>query len=123
MKNFETKPSKRGSDIDFTLDGETYTFSPPKQATLMLGMIEGAGEKGAMATFLPVGSMFSWLAVGLNKEHEGTRKKPGHDNYVEGCQACRIHERLIDTDDELDIDQVTEIINWLIGETAGRPTT
>jgi hypothetical protein len=123
MKNFETKPSKRGADIDFDLDGETFTFSPPKQAALMLGMVEGASEKGALATFLPIGSMFSWLATGLNKEHEGSRKKPGHDSYVEGCQACRIHERLTDPDDDLDLDQVTEVINWLLGEASGRPTT
>lgn len=123
MRNFETQPTKRGQDIKFQLDGEEFVFTPPKQSALLLAMVEGAGDKGTLANFVPIGSMFSWLAAGLDKTHEGSRKKPGHDNYVEGCQACRIHERLVDLDDDLDIEQVTEVINWLLAEVTGRPTT
>lgn len=123
MRNFESKPTKRGEEIHFEIHGEHFVFQPPKQAALMLAMVEGASDKGPMASFMPIGSMFAWLSYGLSKEHEGTRKKSGHEEYVEGCQSCRLHDRLLDPEDDLDIDQVTEIINWLLGEVSGRPTT
>jgi hypothetical protein len=125
MKAFSTKPIDAGKDVDFELDGDTYTFTPPKTSTSIVAMMQVKGDS-MEANLQRVQAMFTWLGQGLNREHEpkkGRKPQPGHDEYVDGCQACLIQSRLEDPDDDLDVDTVMETITWLMGEVSGRPTT
>lgn len=96
------KTAKRRKDpIPFDLDGEEYTFTPPKNAMMVLPMIEeNSGDAEALR------GMFDWLGAGLSQE-----------------EADRILERLKDPQDDLDFDTVAEVIEGLMEEIGGRPTT
>lgn len=122
IKAFTSRPASIAKTIDFELDGETYEFVPPKQSMQLVAMMQVKG-KGMEADLERVGAMFSWLSVGLNREHDGRKGKPGHEDYVDECQACKIQARLEDPDDNLEVETVMDMITWLMGEAAGRPTT
>lgn len=125
MKSFSTKPIEVGKPIEFDLDGDVMVFTPPKTATSIVGMMQVKGDD-TNANLQRVAAMFTWLGQGLNREHEprkGRKTQPGHEDYVEGCQACLVQSRLEDPDDDLDVEQVMEHISWLMGEVSGRPTT
>lgn len=115
MKSFVSDPTKLGSVIEFELDGETYKFTPTKTDTLFVGLMAGRRSKNI---FDNLNAQWAWFANGLSPEHEET-----HDELVEGCQACRIFERLSDPKDVLTLNTVNGAVDWLIGEAAGRPTT
>lgn len=125
MKAFTSNPTELGKVIDFELDGETYEFLPPKTSTQVIAMMQVKGNDTA-SDLQRVGAMFDWLANGLNKEHQprkGRKAQVGHREYVEGCKACLLQARLEDPQDDLEIEQVMEVITWLMGESTGRPTT
>lgn len=122
MKSFTSKPADRSKPVDFELDGEHYIFNPPKQSTQLVSLLQVKGQ-GTVADIERVAAMFSWLGTGLNRDHEPRKGKTGHTEMVDDCQACKIQARLEDQDDDLEIEEVLELITWLMGEVAGRPTT
>jgi hypothetical protein len=124
MKAFTSKPTDVLKDVDFELDGKTYTFKPPKTSTQIVGMMQVKG-KGFEADLERASVMLVWLSNGLSREHEPNPKKkyPGHEEYVEGCQSCDIKYRLEDPDDELELDTIMEVIAHLMEKVSGRPTT
>ena len=124
MKAFQTKPVASGEPIVFPLDGVEYTFTPPKTSVGIVNMIQVHGD-GPDANLARAGILMTWLGQGLDRAHEprkGKKPKPGHTDYVEGCQACALQDRLEDPDDDLQIDTVLDIVNELIAEVAARPT-
>lgn len=125
MKPYSSTPLKAGEPVEFEIDGDKYTFTPPKKATSTVALLQAHGD-GTEANMSRVGAMFSWLGHGLNRGHEtkyGKAAQPGHATYVEGCQACFLQARLEDPDDDLDISKVMDVINDLLSEVSGRPTT
>lgn len=122
MKAFTSKIVPTAKTIDFELDGVYYSFLPPKQSTQLVALLQIRGH-GTEADIQRAGAMFSWLALGLNREHEPRKGQDGHTNAVDNCQACKIQMRLEDPDDALEIETVMDLITWLMGESAGRPTT
>lgn len=96
-----TTPARRTEPTTFTLDGETYEFTPPKTAGMVLDFIgaNGAGEVTA------VKSLFDWLGDGLPDE-----------------QMEHLTSRLRDPDDDLDIDTLSDVARSLIEAVAARPT-
>lgn len=88
--------------IPFTLDGEEYQFTPPKDSIMVMPLLDGGdAETGAMR------GLFDWLGAGLPQE-----------------QTDRIITRLKDPEDDLDIDTLTEVIKGLQeAVSGGRPTT
>ncbi len=122
MKAFTSKPTDLLKPIDFELDGKTYTFNPPKTTTQIVSMMTVRG-KGFEADLQRAGSMLVWLSNGLDRKHETRKGVPGHEEYVEGCQSCDIHNRLNDPDDTLELDTVMEVIAHLMETVSGRPTT
>lgn len=117
VKSFVSDPTKLGAPIDLELDGETYTFTPTKTDTMFIGLMVGRRSKNG---FDSLNAQFSWFANGLNPDHESDE---AHDGTVEGCQACRIFNRIQDPKDALTLKTVNTAIDWLLGEVAGRPTT
>jgi hypothetical protein len=117
LKSFVTDPTTLGSPIEFELDGETYKFTPTKTDTMFVGLMAGRRSKNV---FDNLNAQFAWFANGLDQNHESD---DDHDGSVEGCQACRIFTRLQDPKDALTLKTVNDVIDWLLGEVSGRPTT
>lgn len=92
---FETAKRRRDT-ITFTLDGDTYHFTPPKKAGMVLEVSEGGNE---------VKALFDWLDDGLPTE-----------------EAEYLENRLRDPDDDLDVDTLTEVVAGLLEKVSGRPT-
>lgn len=81
--------------IEFTLDGETFVFTPPKTAALALA--ESNTEQ--------LRAQLNWLSAGLSDE-----------------QSEKLHDRLMDFGDPLEAVDLVKIVGALIEEMAGRPT-
>jgi hypothetical protein len=123
--------SKRSDDVavDVTLEGETFTLRPVKKTKVMLGMMKPKNDTEdpmAKTTAAPR-ALLAWFEDALNRDHraitEGKRKQSGHgEESVEGCQACRLYDRLNDDDDPLELELVFEVANDLMGEMGDRPT-
>lgn len=125
MKSFTTKPAQEIKPIDFELDGQHYSFSPPKTSAQLVGIMAVRG-KGMEADLERAGSMLRWFSFGLNKDHDPNpaKKQAGHDSFVEDCQACAVQAQLDDpTPGSLELETVLEVIAWLIEEASARPTT
>lgn len=100
------KKGQQVTEVIITADDHDYVFTPPKRAVASLPIIEQI-EAGEMMTQIELmRSEFNWLGAGLSDE----------DN-------ARIRARLIDPDDDLDIDDLSELMKLLQGKLAGRPTT
>jgi hypothetical protein len=118
--------SNRNKDIviEVPIEGEVYTLRPKKKAKVMLGMMKPDLDiEDPMAKPMAAPrALLSWFWDALDGDHLKTKKKPGHDEPVEGCQACRIWDRLHDEDDNLEVETLLEVANDLYGEVADRPT-
>lgn len=91
-----TTAKRRKEPITFTLDGDEYTFNPPKTAGVVLEYAETGND---------IGPLLDWLDEGLSEE-----------------QAKRIEDRLRDPDDDLDMDTLGDIVAALFEQVSGRPT-
>lgn len=94
-----TTASRRTQPIRFTLDDVEYEFTPPKMASLVLGIVTG-DDIGS------VRAMLDWLDSGLPKD-----------------QSQLLEARLRDPKDDLDFDTLSEVIQGLMAKAAGGPTT
>jgi hypothetical protein len=112
--------------ITFDLAGDVYSFQPGvKKSGPLLGMLHVNGKK-AFAEGERAKAMLDWFAEGLNREHNDTMGRKGHPEAnlpKEECSACHLQRRLLDPDDYLDLETVMEVVNWLMGQVSGRPTT
>lgn len=103
--------------VKFSITGEPYLFTPPKTAALALGMIKSTDEMTRLRT------MFQWLGQGLAPDHEPWGEYAGHESFDVDCQACRLEARFKDPGDELDMELLSEVVQWLLTEVARRPPT
>lgn len=107
---FTPKKRKKVEPVTFTLglepdQGEheephVYNFNPPKQAAMMLPVLESGGSDASLVTG-PV----RWLIEGLG------------DDDTE-----RIMGRLRDPDDDMDFEFLQGVINALVKQVSQRPT-
>lgn len=88
---------RRAKSITFKIDDDEYTFTPPKMAPALLGMLEGETEMKAT---------FDWIGQGLAEGEEE-----------------RLIGRLKDPKDDFDLDNLETITRWLMEQVTGRPTT
>lgn len=95
---------RRTQTITFDLDGERYSFTPPKTALLTMRLI--SGELGGDEDLAGTRATFDWLSDGLPEE-----------------QNDRLVERLRDPKDDFDVENLATIIEWLRKKVDGRPTT
>ncbi len=95
-----TTGTRKKDPIKFTLDGEQFEFTPPKQAAIFLETVNG----GTVISLTQ--ETFDWLGEGLG---DG--------------QKDRLVERLKDKDDDFDVPNLEAILEWLQKQVAGRPTT
>lgn len=109
--NIDFTPKKRKvKPLTFTLgiepgqkegeDPHVYKFTPPKQASLFMPVLDSGGSETSTLT-----APFQWLAAGLSDE-----------------DMERIYDRLRDPEDDLDIDFMQSVINGLTSEAGKRPT-
>lgn len=97
-----TSSRRRSEPIEFELDGDTYTFTPPKTTTLVLPIL-GVGDEDRLEVETLKG-VLDWLGGGLPKDQEE-----------------RIEKRLRDPRDDLDLDVVVGIAYDLLKKVAGAP--
>jgi hypothetical protein len=103
MADLSFKVAPRRKDvITFDLEGDdrVYSFTPPKQAQMVVPVMSADNDMDAAK------AAFGWLDLGLSKEDQ---------DHITG--------RLMDPDDDLDIDVLEEIVTGLIERVSGRPTT
>lgn len=96
----EEVPEVRG------VDDHLYTFNPPKNAVMLMPILEvdasGSGNTGVDMTK----ATFDWLGQGLSTEDRE-----------------RVIARLRDSGDDLDVDGLSDVVQGLSAKVAGRPTT
>lgn len=99
-KAFATSKKARDDEpVTFTLDERTYTAHRPKQ------------------------SVFVALAAAAGNTVEQIKVVPRFiDASLEPADRAHIAARLRDPDDDLDIDDLVPIFNYLMEEFTGRPT-
>ena len=93
-----TTGQKRHDPIDFTLDGDSYHFTPSKIASIVLPVLDGSEVEVFKG-------MMDWIGHGLPDDEE-----------------ARIETRLRDPDDDLDVTDLVDIFQGLVAAVAGRPT-
>lgn len=121
-KSFNSKPVQRKADIEFELDGEKYYFKPVKQSAQLVQLLQVKGNDPD-ADMQRVGTLLDWLAAGLDREYYKEYQKDPNAQPREGSQWKRLLDRLQDPDDELEFETVVDVVNWLMGEVSGNPTT
>lgn len=95
-----TSAKKRRDPIPFTLDGDEYEFTPPKNSFLALRVIDDdPGDSYIKLTM-------DWLGEGLPK-----------------AQVNRLMKKLRDPKDDLDVEDVEKVAEKLLETVSGRPTT
>lgn len=121
-RSFKTK-SSHVAPIPFDIDGESFVFRPHKLSSLATQMVH-INPKDSKADEQQAFVLYTWFGQGLDPDHEPRGKKhPGHTEFVEGCQACRIEEKLQDPADDLDMDVLREIIDYVMEEIGKVPPT
>jgi len=103
VSDLSFKVAKRRTDaITFDLEGSAhvYSFVPPKQAAMILPMLDAESDLEAAK------AAFEWLDTGLSQEDQ---------DHLSG--------RLKDPKDDLDIDILEEVVSGLVERVSGRPTT
>lgn len=105
-KDFETQP-RDTTPIPFTLDGETYTFRPPKMISLILPVLgTDLSDPSTQQAQEMMTAQMDWLEAGLDED-----------------EATRIAARLRDPKDDFDLDDLVNIVQWLVESVSKRPTT
>lgn len=122
MKSFSSKPSVNNAVIEFELQDEKFFFTPVKQSTQLVSLMTIRG-RDTEADLERAGTMLDWLAAGLDREYYKAWKKDPTLLPAEGSQWKKLLDMLGDPDNDLELDAVTEAIQWLMGEVSGRPTT
>lgn len=106
-----TTPTRDTRIITFTLDGEEYDFTPPKNSSLALGVIEylpatrNLEEMDVLTSLHFMQVLLDWLGSGLPD-----------------AQGEHLLARLRDSEDPLDIDTLAEVCYGLMEEMTARPT-
>lgn len=88
--------------LEFDLDGETFTAYPPTGGQLAIVMASMGRHSDASEKIVGV---IDFL-----------------DSILEEEGQARIRERLLDRNDPFDLDNIEEILNYLVGEWSARPT-
>lgn len=104
MQEFTTRKRNR-EQIQFSLDGRVYTFTSQKLSLAMLPLVDTTDDSGMPPQLRAVKSELDWLSLGLP------------DDEIE-----EIIGRLRDPDDDLELNDVTEVTKWLFKQVSGNPT-
>lgn len=94
---------RKDKPIEFSIDGEDYTFTPPKTASMVMPVIEQDDADGM--EIMAVKVQFDWLEQGLPED-----------------QAQRLKDRLKDPKDDFDTKDAEKILEWIMKQVNGRPT-
>lgn len=92
---------RKAKAITFSIDGEDYSFTPPKNAEMVLPVLEATGDQDIAA----IKAQLDWLGHGL----------------AEG-ESERLTARLKDPDDDFDVNNLSDILQYVLKQVAGRPT-
>lgn len=104
MADLSFKVAIRRKDVitfDLGDDEHVYSFVPPKQADMVLPMLDADGDD-----LLAAKAAFSWLDDGMSEE-----------------DRAYLTARLKDKEDDLDIDTIEEVVTSLVERVSGHPTT
>jgi hypothetical protein len=104
MADLSFKVGHRSKEpITFDIEGKKreYKFTPPKQAEMILPMLQNA-ENELMAAK----AAFEWLDKGMSEE-----------------DIAHMEARLKDPEDDFDIPHLEEIVTGLVEAVGARPTT
>ncbi len=121
-KSFTSKAPEKRDAIEFELQGEVFWFEPVKQSTQLIRLMTIRGHSNE-ADLDRAGTMLDWLAAGLDREFYKKWQKDPNAVPEADSQWAKLLDMLGDPDNDLELDAVTDAIQWLMGEVAGRPTT
>lgn len=87
-----TTAAKARTAIEFELDEVKFKFTPPKEAAMIMPILEGGGDEMAI-----VRAGLDWLKAGLHED-----------------QYAIIVARLKDSEDDYDLSDFQDLIEYLI---------
>jgi hypothetical protein len=111
-------------DMEFTdtLGGEEVTLRPKKKSALLIKLMV-VDPNDELKNISYMRAQLEALEDALDSGHRKTRTRPGHgQESIEGCQACRMYDRLDDNDDSLEIEECMALASKLQGLVSDRPT-
>lgn len=100
-KVFSTHKPATKSDLTFTLGKETYTCYDEIQGACILDFIAAADESASKA---------------------GARILPFFDDVLSPAELERFNKQIKSPDEIIEMETLSEIVAWLIGEYTSRPT-
>lgn len=127
-KQFTTE-KRQPETIVFSIDEDEFHFTPPKMATAMLPILDPKSRRnGSRPAPSDNGDA---TAQGEDPEEreardDQTMTQAAWQWLYDGLpddEWERLRGRLRDPDDGLDVTDVVPVVRWLLGQTAGRPTT
>jgi hypothetical protein len=104
MAELSFKVGRRSKEpITFDIEGNDheYTFTPPKQAEMVLPMMQNAENELKAAK-----AAFEWLDMGMSDE-----------------DIAHMEARLRDSKDDFDIPHLEDVVSGLVEAVGARPTT
>lgn len=96
MSKFTTAAKARTA-VEFELDEVKFTFTPPKQAAMIMPILENGTNEYAV-----IEAGLNWFRDGLPED-----------------QHAIIVARLKDPKDDFDLEDFQDIIEWLVGQVSG----
>lgn len=100
-----TTATKHRESIEFSIDDDEFHFDPPKLAKAMLPMLDGSDD-GDQERMAATKAMWDWLRAGLPEP-----------------EYKRLTARMDDDDDEFDVEDLVEVVRYLVSQVSGRPST
>jgi hypothetical protein len=117
-----TSERQEGYEFEREIDGEKFVFRPKKKSSAFVRMLTVDRNDDTKAIGYAQAQL-EFLEDSLDRTHRKTKKQPGHgQDSVEGCQACRMYDRLNDDDDPLALETLFEVASDLMGDMSSRPT-
>lgn len=101
-----TTAAKQRDEIPFTIDDDEFHFDPPKLAKAMLPILDGSSGGDEQQQMAATKAMWDWLRAGLPE-----------------AEYKRLTARMDDDDDHFDIEDLVEVVRYLVSEVSGRPST
>lgn len=103
-KQFVTQEKERKT-VEFDVDDRHIVFQVPKKSGLIASVVNRVGLDSRNLETDSTRDLLNWLGEGMTEE-----------------DSKWLLERLLDADDEFDLEDINEIAKYILGQTSNRPT-
>ncbi len=103
-KQFVTQEKER-KVVEFDVDDRHIVFQVPKKSGLIASVVNKVGLDSRNLDTDSTRDLLNWLGEGMTED-----------------DSKWLLDRLLDVDDEFDLEDINEIAKYILGQTSNRPT-